>query len=265
MPPHLALFILLVPVGSPPSTVVSDWTIPARFRSQTVVGRVKGFPEKIVALTFDDGPDRRNTPMVLDALKRHGQKATFFLIGEQVPANAELVRRMVADGHAVGNHSWSHPYRLSRDEGLRQIQRCDAAIMQAIGRKSACFRTPGGFTDNGIAQAARSQGLPNFLWMVSSADTRRIGSAAIARNVTRYLHPGDIVLMHDGPGHRETALAVPTILAGMERNGYRSVTVPELCRIWDRWLAEKGVNKGLKPTQPPKLSSPSKPRRASQR
>ncbi len=244
---NVLVLLLLMPPSAPACALSSDWSIPARFKSKTVVGRMKGFPEKIVALTFDDGPDRRNTPMVLDALKRRGQKATFFLIGEQVAANAELVRRMAAEGHAIGNHSWSHPYRLSNAEGLRQIQRCDAAIRQAIGRTSACFRSPGGFTNNGIANAARSLGLPNFLWMVSSADTRRIGPSAIARNVTRSLHPGDIVLMHDGPGHRETALAVPAILAEMDRKGYRSVTVPELCRAWDRWLTKKGVRTGIKP------------------
>ena len=252
---HPLVLLLLAPPVTPAGTIHADWTIPARFRSQTVVGRVKGFPEKVVALTFDDGPDRRNTPMVLDALKKQGQKATFFLIGEQVSANAELVRRMAAEGHAVGNHSWSHPYRLSEGEGLRQIQRCDGAIVQAIGRPSACFRTPGGFTDNGIARAARGLGLPNFLWMVSSADTRRIGSTAIARNVTRSLHPGDIVLMHDGPGHGETARAVPAILAEMDRKGYRSVTVPELCRIWDRWLTEKGIPTGLRPAASPASSA----------
>lgn len=253
-----ALCLLLIsPTGSGmPPPVTSDWTIPRRFRSQTVVGRIKGFPEKIVALTFDDGPERRNTPMVLDALKRHGARATFFLIGERVSANASLVRRMVAEGHAVGNHSWSHPYRLSEAEGASQLDRCDATIERALGIKSACFRSPGGFTNNGIARAARERGWPNFLWMVSSADTRRIGPSAIAGNVTSAMRPGDIVLMHDGPGHRSTAQAVPTILAAMERKGYRSVTVPELCRAWDRWLTGKGVAAGLK--VPPKRKAPAK-------
>ena len=247
---HALVLLLLVPPGATAGNATADWSIPARFRSKTVVGRVKGFPEKIVALTFDDGPDRHNTPMVLDALKRDGQKATFFLIGEQVGANAELVRRMAAEGHAVGNHSWSHPYRLSEGEGVRQIQMCEEAVRQAIGRAPACFRSPGGFTNNGIANAARTLGHPNFLWMVSSADTRRIGPAAIARNVTGSLHPGDIVLMHDGPGHRETARAVPLILAELKRKGFRSVTVPELCRVWDRWLTEKGAPTGIKPPTP---------------
>jgi peptidoglycan/xylan/chitin deacetylase (PgdA/CDA1 family) len=248
-----ALLLVLQPLARPvhggvrPASLVSDWTIPARFRSRTVVGRVEAFPEKIVALTFDDGPDRRNTPVVLDALKRYRAGATFFLIGEQVAANAGLVRRMVAEGHAVGNHSWSHPYRLSEAEGTRQLQRCDAAILSAAGRLPACFRAPGGFTNNGIANAARSQGRPNFIWTVSSVDTRRIGSAAIARNVTRGLKPGDIVLMHDGPGHRRTADAVPAILAEMQRKGLRSATVPELCRAWDRWLTSKGVANGIRP------------------
>lgn len=234
--------------------------MPGRFGSMTVVGRVKGFPEKIVALTFDDGPDARNTPMVLDALKRRGARATFFLIGQQVSANAGLVKQMAAEGHVVGNHSWSHPYRLSKAEGARQLAMTDAAIEKTIGRKSACFRSPGGFTNNGIAQAAREQGRANFLWMVSSVDTRRIGPAAIARNVTRSLHPGDIVLMHDGPGHRETAQAVPAILAEMERKGYRSVTLPELCRVWDRWLTAKGVGKGLRPPVASKPVAAKKPR-----
>ncbi len=259
---RLLALLVLAPPAAPAARADADWSIPARFRAKTVVGRVKGFPEKIVALTFDDGPDRRNTPMVLDALKRSGQKATFFLIGEQVAANAELVRRMVAEGHAVGNHSWSHPYRLAERDGLSQIRRCDAAVKDAIGRTPACFRTPGGFTDNGMARAARLLGLPNFLWMVSAADTRRIGPAAIARNVTGPMRAGDIVLMHDGPGHRETAQAAPLILAAMERKGLRSVTVPELCRVWDRWLTEKGVAAGIRPPQAQRPKAPKRTGRA---
>lgn len=265
LPAFLLVLQPLAPGGARSAPLVSDWTIPPRFRSRTIVGRVKGFPERSVALTFDDGPDRRNTPIVLDALRRHGARATFFLIGEQVGANAGLVRRMVAEGHAVGNHSWSHPYRLSEDEGARQLQRCDEAIVRAAGRAPACFRAPGGFTNNGIANAARRQGRPNFIWTVSSVDTKRIGPAAIARNVTRGLRPGDIVLMHDGPGHRQTAQAVPAILAEMDRKGLRSVTVPELCRAWDRWLTARGVAKGIRlPSRPSKGASsraPTQPER----
>jgi len=235
----------LAPAGHGRVVAPDDWTVPARFHGQTVVGRIKGFPEKIVALTFDDGPDRRNTPIVLDNLRRHGARATFFLIGEQIKGNEDLLRRMVAEGHVIGNHSWSHPYHLSQSAGAAQIDRTDAAIEQVIGRRPTCFRAPGGFTNNGIALAARQRGLPNFIWMVSSVDTRRIGPAAIAANVTRSMHPGDIMLMHDGPGHKETVEAVPLILAAMERKGFRSVTVPELCREWDRWLTSKGVAQGL--------------------
>lgn len=249
----LPLLAGLIPVTFPSSPNVpsgADWSVPERFRGVTVVGRVRGFPERIVALTFDDGPDRANTPLVLDALMKHGAKATFFLIGEQVPANAGLVRRMVAEGHVVGNHSWSHPYRLSDGEGERQIARTEKTIEKIIGRKPACFRSPGGFTNNGIARAAHRRGLPNFLWMVSSADTTHIGSVAIARNVVSAVHPGDIVLMHDGPGHRATALAVPAILSGLAQKGFQCVTVPELCRAWDRWLTARGITKGIRATPP---------------
>ncbi|NUQ71607.1 MAG: polysaccharide deacetylase family protein [Chthonomonadales bacterium] len=224
-----------------------DWSIPARFRGVTVVGRIKGFPHRVVALTFDDGPDRRNTPIVLDALKRYRARATFFLIGEQVSANRALVERMVADGHVIGNHSWSHPYRLSQAEGESQLRRTDDAVRAIIGRPPACIRSPGGFTNNGIAKAIRARNQPNFLWMVSSADTRKIGSAEIARNVVRGARPGDIILMHDGPGHRATANAVLTILQGLSEKGYRFVTAPELCRLWDSWLTAQGVSQGIKP------------------
>lgn len=261
------LLILLAFTGTSPSTadntVVShdDWSIPRRFTGRTVAGRLKGFPHRIVALTFDDGPDARNTRKVLDALHKHKARATFFLIGKQVAGNANLVRRMVKEGHVVGNHSWSHRYRLSVAEGEAEITKTDKATRTVIGSTPACFRSPGGFTNNGIAKEARKRGLPNFLWMVSSADTTKIGPSAISQNVVKSVQPGDIVLMHDGPGHHNTALAVPAVLEGLERKGYRFVTIPELCRAWDAWLTARGIRAGLQPAPGTKSTATEKPRK----
>lgn len=216
-----------------------DWSIPERYRGEVVRNRVRYFPHKLLALTFDDGPDERITPQILDALAEHGARATFFVLGGQAKAHPELLQRIVAEGHALGNHSYSHPQRTTASEAQSELDRTDALIADVAGQEPTVYRPPYGIVDGNLTRAALARGYAAVLWTISSADTRPIDADTIARNVIYTPNPGDIVLMHDGAGHQATADAVPRILRELGEAGFEFVTMPELLRAWDTWQAEQ--------------------------
>lgn len=182
---------------------------------------------KVVYLTFDDGPDRRYTPQVLALLKKHDAKATFFMIGSQAKADRALMKRVRAQGHAIGNHTYSHPWlhRLSAGSVSAQLSRTDAVL----GR-TTCMRPPGGFVNNSVRSVARRQGKRVVMWHVDPADWRRPGAATISRKVLKGTRNGSVVLLHDGGGNRsQTVSALSTILPRLAAQGYRFETLPA-CR-----------------------------------
>lgn len=179
---------------------------------------------KCVALTFDDGPGP-HTARLLDHLARARVRATFFVVGAQAEANAALLRRIVAERHELGNHTWSHA-RLTGlpAEGVRrEVQRTQQAVHRCTGVRPRLFRPPYAVTD---ARVARAAGLPQIMWSVDPMDWRAADPERTVRAVLRDVHPGAIVLLHDT--HAPTVAAVPQILARLERRGYRFVTVSEL-------------------------------------
>lgn len=192
-----------------------------------------------VALSFDDGPDPQVTPAVLDALSRHGARATFFCIGQALAAHPALARRMAAEQHELGNHSWRHS-RWQNFFGarrqLREMQRGGQAIRALTGAPARpLYRPPIGLKSPSLARAARRLGLTVVAWSVHSRDSQIDDPGRIARRVLERVRPGDIVLMHDGhdrPGrHRPTCVpALALILAGLRERGLRCVTVSELLR-----------------------------------
>ena len=192
--------------------------------------------DRRVALSFDDGPDPETTPAVLDALKEYRARATFFVIGESLEAHPELGRRMTADGHAIGNHSWRHSrwqnfWFTSRLE--REITRGEQAITTVTGAATTLYRPPIGLKTGELAHAAWKHGLTLVAWSLHSRDTRLRDPESIARRVLDRVQGGDIVLMHDGhdlPGRRRPlcAPALRLILAGLRERGLECVTVPEL-------------------------------------
>jgi peptidoglycan/xylan/chitin deacetylase (PgdA/CDA1 family) len=190
--------------------------------------RPRGIHEKILALTFDDGPDTTNTPRILDALRAHHAHATFFVLGAQAKRHPKLLRRMVTEGHAIGNHSWSHPARGSASQARHEVDDTARVIRDATARAPQLFRPPYGVMNNGLAALAQSEGYTVVLWTISGADTRPITSRQIADNIVYTPDPGDIALLHDGPGHTRTAEAVPMILDELARAGWKFVTIPEL-------------------------------------
>lgn len=222
---------------APETPAPDDWTIPERYRGQIVSKRVRYFPEKLLALTFDDGPDATVTPRVLEALAAHEARATFFVLGRQARAHPELLRAIVDGGHALGHHSFSHRERLSAAEAAEELERTCALIEEAAGRQPTVFRPPYGIIDSRLCDLARERGHVAVTWTISSADSRPIGAEVIARNIIYTPNPGDIVLMHDGPGHAATAAALPEVLEQLGGAGFRFVTLPELLQAWDRWLS----------------------------
>lgn len=193
--------------------------------------------DKRVALSFDDGPDPVVTPEVLDALREYGAKATFFVIGRTLDRYPELGRRMAAEGHAIGNHSWQH----SRFQNFRpaawheaELARGEASITAVTGGGAVAYRPPVGLKSGELAQAAWRRRMPAMVaWSLHSRDTLFSDPERIARRVLTHVRGGDIILMHDGhdlPGRTRPvcAPALRLILAGLSERGFRCVTVPEL-------------------------------------
>jgi peptidoglycan/xylan/chitin deacetylase (PgdA/CDA1 family) len=183
-----------------------------------------------VALTFDDGPDQ-STPAMLDALEKAHAPATFFQIGRQIAGRGALLRRMLADGDAIGDHTWNHA-DLVRNPGVAadEISRTAAAIRDATGGYRTCmFRAPYGAVDGALFSLVRGMGMTTIGWDVDPRDWSGPGTGAIVSRVLAAVTPGAIVIMHDGGGPRgQTVAAVPQIVAGLRAHGYKLVTVPQL-------------------------------------
>ena len=190
-----------------------------------------------VALSFDDGPDPEMTPKVLDILARHGAHATFFVIGKSMSEYPEIGRRMTAEGHVIGNHSWGHSrwqnfYGAARHG--REIGRGEDAIAAVTGSTApVLYRPPVGLKSGEIGHAAWLRGLTLVAWSLHSHDTRLKDPQSVARRVLAKVRGGDIVLLHDGhdlPGRKRVlcADALQLILEGLREQGLECVTIPEL-------------------------------------
>jgi peptidoglycan/xylan/chitin deacetylase (PgdA/CDA1 family) len=222
--------------AKPETHLSSDPTVPKRYHGYLVHSRVRRFPEKVIAITFDDGPDRIVTPRVLKTLAANNVHATFFVVGQQVKRNPDLLRRVAAAGHAIESHSYTHPQQASESSAAQELDRTQRLIREVTGKTPMCFRPPYG-TVNALARVALKEGFTVVTWTVTSADCApNSTSGTIAGNATAGLKPGDIILVHDGPGHSASAKALPQILAKAKKEGFRFVTVPELLRGWDKWL-----------------------------
>jgi peptidoglycan/xylan/chitin deacetylase (PgdA/CDA1 family) len=205
--------------------------IPAKFQGKTLYKVEPNNKEKVIALTIDDGPWPKTTLQMLDIFKANNVKATFFWVGNAVQANPEIAKQVVAEGHAIGNHTWHHWYkRMDEATAKKEIDDTSEIIYNTTGVLTTLFRPPGGFLNNGLAAYAKSQKYSVVMWSLTSADTDpRAKPQAFVNNVLKGAKPGAIVLMHDGGGDRyRTVQALPQIITGLKQQGYRFVTVPEL-------------------------------------
>lgn len=189
--------------------------------------------DKLVALTFDDGPGKF-TAELLDYLAAHHVHATFFLIGRNAARYPALIKRMDAEGHAIGNHTQNHARlpRLSAAGVKKEIGDCNAVIRAAVGHDAVMLRAPGGNANATVKAVAKDMGLPIAYWSVDTRDwqsrnTDKIVSAAFAARGG--IKDGSIVLMHDI--YRTTVDAAKIIIPRLEAQGYRFVTVPQLLAL----------------------------------
>jgi peptidoglycan/xylan/chitin deacetylase (PgdA/CDA1 family) len=185
--------------------------------------------QPFIAMTFDDGPSSANTPRLLEILKQRNIKATFFLIGENAASNPDLVRQILADGHEIGNHSWTHPQlsKLSDDRVTAEISKTQDTIKEASGFTPTLLRPPYGAITARQREWIESQfGLNIILWSVDPFDWKRPGASVITQRILSQVRPGAIILSHDI--HKQTVDAMPTTLDSLIAKGYKFVTVTQL-------------------------------------
>ncbi len=207
---------------------------PEQFQGTTIFEGKVNNSDKVIALTVDDGPWPETTEEMLHIFKQNDVKATFFWIGKSIENSPEIARRVVAEGHAIGNHTWHHLYDpMDAATAANEIDRTAKLIYEITGVKTTFFRPPGGVLNNGLAKYAKERNYSVVMWSVTSADTDpHAQPQAFVDNVLKGAKPGAIVLMHDGGGDRSrTIKALPEIIAGLKKQGYRFVTIPELLEM----------------------------------
>lgn len=190
-----------------------------------------------VALTFDDAPDDVFTPMVLDVLKREGVRATFFCVGNRIEAHPDVMRRIVAEGHVVGNHSYSHANlpKLPDDKFREEIRKTDQLIRQYAGYTPSFVRAPYGNISEEQIKWLASQKRKIVGWNVDSLDWKNLSREEVATNILANVRPGAIILQHSAGGTGEdltgTVEALPEVIRKLREDGVQLVTVARLLGI----------------------------------
>ncbi len=219
-----------------PETVIIDVeklprTLPPE--AKIVYSQTHVVPAKVIAITFDDGPHPQNTPRLLDMLKERNIKATFFLIGKSAATWPDIVKRIVAEGHEVANHTWTHPQltHLKEAKVLDELQTTHDAITKACGVAPILYRPPyGAATLSQKKMIHEHFGYPTILWDVDPEDWRAPKSIAKVHNtLLKETRSGSIILCHDI--HKETVDAMPSTLDDLKAKGFQFCTVTQLINL----------------------------------
>ncbi|OXS57621.1 hypothetical protein B1A99_16300 [Cohnella sp. CIP 111063] len=191
-------------------------------------------PRPRVALTFDDGPDNNYTVRILDILKDYDAKATFFLVGTQVKKYPDIAKRIVEEGHAVGNHSWSHGdlTKLSVKQRAEQIDKAQQIIEEATGTTPRLMRAPYGAVSKDVLATIHDDRMKHVAWTVDTKDWAGSSVEDMYKNVMANTGDGGIILMHSFGGRKNalehTVKLLPKIIEDLRAKGYELVTVEEM-------------------------------------
>ena len=185
-----------------------------------------------IALTFDDGPHPKHTTRLLDMLKERGVKATFYVIGQNVVQYPEIMQRMVAEGHEIGNHSYTHPSlnKISAAKLTEEITKANEAILQSCGVRPTTMRPPYGATNAAVTKRLNDEfGLTVVMWSVDPQDWKIRKASHVSNHILQNTKSGGILLAHDI--HPSTIDAMPAVLDGLLSKGHQFVTVSELIAL----------------------------------
>jgi peptidoglycan/xylan/chitin deacetylase (PgdA/CDA1 family) len=214
-----------------------SFTVPPQFQGQVVYQATPpAGAEKVIALTFDDGPWQGTTEQILDILKQNNIKATFFFVGQAIQENPEIAKKVAVAGHAIGNHTWRHLMDdMDESTAVQELSNTAKLIYQATGARTHLMRPPGGNLGGELVNYAKKKGYLVTMWSADTSDYY-VSTPLIIDNALRNAKPGGIVLMHDGGGDRTaTVEALPQIISSLRRQGYKFVTVPELMQMQAKW------------------------------
>ena len=197
--------------------------------------------EKVVALTFDDGPSLEWTPKILDVLDKYNVKATFFMIGGHVLKYPEVARRVARGGHEIGNHTFDHHVLIyyKPEELIGEIKKAEKVIQETTNQKTVLFRPPKAWLTPTEKVIINKLGYKTILWSLNSKDWVNFDDKYIVRYLVHHIKPGDIILFHDSGGvltteggnRQETINSVARLIEKLKERGYRFVTVSELLRF----------------------------------
>ncbi|MBF0483344.1 MAG: polysaccharide deacetylase family protein [Candidatus Omnitrophica bacterium] len=216
------------------------------FWDQSVMFRKKTFyhanvSEKVVALTFDDGPSEKWTPLILDELKKAHIHATFFLVGKHVQQYPDIVKRIIAEGHEIGNHTMNHKvlFDLPLADAMKEVRDGEAVIERITGQTPTLFRPPKAWINSKQKKEIQKLGYTIVLWRINTKDWVTFDDKLILNYVDKKDRPGDIILFHDAGGvikpeggsRIETVKVIGQLAELLRKKGYRFVTVGELIKM----------------------------------
>ncbi|MCK9602955.1 MAG: polysaccharide deacetylase family protein [Candidatus Omnitrophica bacterium] len=197
-----------------------------------------GGTNKVVALTFDDGPSPEWTPKILDELNKAGIKATFFMLGENVERYPEIARRVAEEGHEIENHTYDHRVLIyyKMDELEKEIKEAEKIIKSVTGKTTRYFRPPKAWLTGAEKKKLKEMGYGIVLWTLNSKDWVNFHDKQITSYILRNIRPGDIILFHDSGGvftteggdRSQTVKTIPRLVRKLKEKGYSFVTIDEL-------------------------------------
>ena len=188
--------------------------------------------EKVIALSFDDGPNREYTPQVLSILAQYNAPATFFVIGKNIQGNESILKQIDADGHSIGNHSYTHSFFVDFKnlQGFKnELNQTAESVFKIIGKRMKLFRPPYGVTTPHLVKASNLLNYSIIGWSIRSFDTTADTAQIITRRVQTQIKPGAIILFHDTSD--KTIQVLKQTLNFAKENGYKIVSVEQLLKI----------------------------------